>query len=334
MEQANENFQNARVLITGGGGFIGASLAHSLLAKGAQVDLLDRWGESENSSAHSLGITINKALRLIEGDVLTESCFEELNTNYDYIVHAAAILGIKKVCVEPVSTLRVNILGTENCLQFALKNSSLKRVMVFSTSEIYGPEANSLSETDSAVVPASGNRWCYATSKLAGEWLARAYGHEHKLPTVVVRPFNVYGPHRKGTNAVTSILNGLMTDRPVMVSGSGEQVRAWCYIQDFVDGLEACLTEPGAVNEIFNIGNPRETSTIKELAALAGEVTGSASPVIVTGSDEPDVLFRIPNISKAQRILNYRPKVTLRQGLLETAEWMNLVNATGARKAA
>lgn len=321
----SERLRNRRVLIVGGGGFIGAWLAHELLGHGARVDLLDDW-QRQGTSADSLGILNNPDVRTIHGDILSPECFQSLEPSYNYIVHAAAILGIRRVCIEPTKTMQVNVLGTERCLEFARRNNCLDRFMTFSTSEVYGPDSAMMSEKDHATVPSVGNRWCYAASKLAAEWFTKAFALDYDLPTVIIRPFNVYGPHRKGTNAVTQILSGALTDRPIMISGSGTQVRAWCYITDFIDGLITALTKDLALGEVFNLGNPHEIFSVLDLGKMAISVTNSASTLVITGSTEPDVVMRAPDIGKAQRVLGYRPQVSLHEGLKATAKWLDEAN--------
>lgn len=310
----------SRILIVGGNGFIGASLAEALLSLDNKVDILDI-ARSLSGAAVTLGLGGREGLRYFQGDVRDRTAFSQLPGNYDYVVHAAAILGIKKVCVEPIQTLAVNIDGTAHCLNYCLTLPALKRVLVFSTSEVYGPVAKESRESDDLIIAAEGMRWCYAASKIAGEQLTRAYAQQHNLPTVIVRPFNVYGPHRTGTNAVTTILLDLLMDRPVILSGSGKQSRAWCYIGDFVDGLIRCLGQPQATNQTFNLGNPHQIYSILDLALITRRLVGTTTPIVVSGSVEPDVQERSPNIQKAESLLGYNPKVSLERGLEATLRW-------------
>jgi nucleoside-diphosphate-sugar epimerase len=314
----NTMLTNKSILITGGNGFVAGHLADVLARAGNFVDLFDI-APNLSGTARSLNLHRNENIRYISGDVLEPNCFSALEKHYDYVVHAAAILGIKRVCEESILTLDVNIMGTRNCLNYCSGLRGLKRVLMFSTSEVYGPSALAANEDQDLVVAEHGMRWCYAVSKLATEQLTKAYHMEFGVPYVIVRPFNVYGPYREGSNAVSSFVKNAQKRQPIVLSDCGEQKRAWCYIDDFVDGLIRCLAMQEACNQTFNIGNSSELYSIRELAELVCQIVGVTDGEIrSSGSVEPDVKERSPNIEKAKRLLGFNPSVSLEQGLRAT----------------
>ena len=164
-------------------------------------------------------------------------------------------------------------------------------------------------------------RWTYAVSKLAGEHLCHAYHRERGLPTVTVRPFNVYGPGQVGEGAIHVFITRALRGLPLEVHGDGDQIRSWCYIDDIVEALTLCLERPEAVGQCFNVGNPKGTVTVYGLALAIVRVCGSRSPIVFVPRTYVDVELRIPNIDKARRVLGYEPGVHLEEGLRRTAAW-------------
>ncbi|MFG2348670.1 NAD-dependent epimerase/dehydratase family protein [Streptomyces phaeochromogenes] len=302
------------MLVTGGFGFIGAWLTHQLLGRGNTITLLDN-GDYEGSTAAALGLADHVDVTLRRGDIRAAETFETLGDAYDYIVHAAGFLGIHKVVEHPLATLDINYLGTQRCLDFAAAQPDLKRIIVFSTSEVYGRHAVDVSETSPAVVDVDSLRWGYAASKLASEFLAMAYFVERQLPTVIVRPFNVYGPFRRGSNAVTSLVERALLGEPLQISGNGQQRRSWCYVTDLTAGLERALLSNQGVGERFNLGNDQADMGLLELAQLIVTATESSSSIRITGSADPDVQERKPAIGKACRLLDYEPVVDVAEGV-------------------
>lgn len=306
--------EQKKVLITGGNGFIGAHLGSKLLDSGHIVHLLDLHKEI-SGTALSLNLQTKPGCTYFQGDVSSPLTFSSLDHDYTHIVHAAAILGIKKVCDEGLLTLRVNITGTENCLCFSSRQAQLERFLSFSTSEIYGRLSVDSRETDDAAIPSEGHRWCYAASKLAAEQLTKAYGREFDIPFTIVRPFNVYGSGRLGDNAFSTLVKSAYAGETIVLSGNGSQSRAWCHISDIVDGLMSCLFSSESEGEIFNLGNPDECMSMLQLANLICSIMNRDVPIHLSGSVEPDVETRSPNITKARTMLGFNPKVSLREGI-------------------
>ena len=192
----------------------------------------------------------------------------------------------------------------------------------FSTSEVFGKYAYKVAEGDATSLGAVGEaRWTYAVSKLATEHLALSYHKQYELPTVSIRPFNIFGPRQVGEGAVHHFISRAIRNEPLTIHGEGSQIRSWCYVDDIVDGVLETLVNENSLGHAFNIGNPRSTLTIYHLAKLIVQLAGSKSEVLFTPMDRTDVELRIPNIDKAKALLGYEPKVNLEEGLLRTIDW-------------
>ena len=309
------------ILITGGFGFLGAHFASILLEQGFRVTLFDN-ADWSLSTACAMQLESKPGLKHVCGSVLSEADLKSLGTDFSYIAHAAGILGIKRVTEIPLQTMDVNILGTRNVLELASKQKELKRFLFFSTSEIYGQFASEPLENSTSKIPTQGARWCYATSKLAGEYFVRGFALEQNMPFVIVRPFNIYGPYRQGSNAMTELVRSAVRGEPITISGNGQQTRSWCHINDFVKGLLACLIEKEANREAFNIGNDKTYISILDLANLICEIVSSTSQISVSGSTEADVEKRLANINKARQLLKYDPQIDLDTGIRDVVAWL------------
>lgn len=309
--------KNKTIFITGGAGFIGSSLIGRLIEQNRIIvyDNLSRNSLKDKPYAGHPGLT------LVEGDVLDFTTLSQAMVGADIIVHCAAIAGIDTVIKSPVTTMRVNMVGSANVLEAAARLSHCDRVVCFSTSEVFGQHAFCSSETDNCITGKVGEaRWTYAVSKLAEEHLAIAYAHENSLPTSVVRPFNIYGPGQVGEGALRIFIQRAIKNDPIEIHGDGTQIRAWCYIDDMVDGLLLAMSHPKAVGESFNIGNQRAVTTIYGLANTVIRVLGSQSPIIFTYKNYVDVELRIPSVSKAKKLLEFEAKVDLEEGIQRTAD--------------
>lgn len=307
-----------RIFITGGAGFIGSTLCGKLVDANeiTVYDNLTRDSLKDKPFRH------HPNLRLVSGDVLdpealTRACVE---ANPTHFVHCAAIAGIDTVIKSPVSTLRVNMLGTANALVAAHALKGLQRVVCFSTSEVFGQQAFQSAEDTQAVIGSIGvARWTYAVSKLSGEHLAIAYHDEFDLPTVVLRPFNVYGPGQIGEGALSTFIKRALKNESIEIHGDGTQIRAWCFVEDMVRAVLIALEDPKAVGETFNIGNKRAVTTIYGLANTVIRVLNSSSDVEFVRRDYADIELRVPNVQKAEALLGYVAKVDLETGIARTA---------------
>jgi UDP-glucose 4-epimerase len=217
--------------------------------------------------------------------------------------------------------MRVNLVGTINTLDAASKVPGLERLVDFSTSEVFGSYAFRAEETQITSVGAVGEaRWIYAVSKLAGEHLVHAYHREFNMPTVTLRPFNVYGPGQVGEGAIHRFVVNALHDRDIEIHGDGTQIRAWCYVDDMVEGILLAMEHPNAVGHSFNIGNARAVVTIYGLANTIVRVLGSKSQIRFIRKDYADVELRVPNVDKARDLIGFEAQVDLEEGLRRTGE--------------
>lgn len=310
--------ENKKIFITGGAGFIGSTLIGRLLDKNYIVvyDNLSRNSLKEKSYKDHPNLT------LIQGDILDYKYLSESLQDSDIIVHCAAIAGIDTVIKSPVTTMRVNMIGSANVLEAASHLKSCQRVVCFSTSEVFGQQAFRSSETDNTVMGKVGEaRWTYAVSKLSEEHLAIAYYQEKWLPVTVVRPFNIYGPGQVGEGALKTFIVRAIRNEPIEIHGDGTQIRAWCYVDDMVDGVLLAMEHPKAVGESFNIGNQKAVTTIYGLANTVARVLNSQSPITFSRKDYADVELRIPSVGKALKLLGFEAKIDMDEGIRRTAEF-------------
>ena len=214
------------------------------------------------------------------------------------------------------------MMGTANVLQAAREIEDLQRLIDFSTSEVFGQSAFRAEENHITHIGAVGEaRWTYAVSKLAGEHLTKAYNEEFGMPTVTLRPFNIYGPGQVGEGALKIFIQRALKNEEIQIHGDGNQIRAWCYIDDFIDGLLLAMTHPDAIGESFNIGNARAVLTIYGLAQTVLRVLDSSSPIRFTQKDYADVELRVPSVAKAKKLIGFEAKVDLEEGVQRTAEF-------------
>ncbi|MFZ1948191.1 MAG: NAD-dependent epimerase/dehydratase family protein [bacterium] len=305
------------ILLTGGAGFIGTQIVRRLA--GANRILI--YDSLHRNAFQFTDLASYPSVRLIKGDVLDREGLAAAARGCDVLVHLAAIAGVDTVMDMPTHTMKVNLLGTLNALDAAVA-AGVKRFVDFSTSEVFGSHVYMAEEHNATALGVVGeSRWTYAVSKLAAEHLVSSYHKEHGLETVTIRPFNVYGPQQVGVGAIHTFVVEALQGRDLEVHGDGNQIRSWCYVDDMVDGALLCLERDQAVGHVFNIGNPRATVTVANLALLVRRLCGSSSKVVYTYKDYVDVELRIPSIKKAQTILGYWPKVDLEDGLARTIEW-------------
>lgn len=315
--------ENGRLFVTGGAGFIGSKVIerHAALNDVAVFDTMGR----DALQHRAISDADRDRITIYRGDVLDADALRDAIADFrpTHIVHCAAIAGIDTVIKSPTNTLRVNILGTANLLNAVTESQiPLERIVLFSTSEVFGQHAFQSTETSHAMIgPVGEARWTYAVSKLADEHFGMAYHGEFGVPVTVVRPFNVYGPGQIGEGALSTFIQRALRGEPLLIHGDGTQIRAWCYIEDMVEGVVRCLTRPEAVGESFNIGNSRAVTTIYGLAEAVVRILGSTSAIEFSGRDMPDVELRIPDVTKARELLDFRAQVDLEQGIPLTAEY-------------
>lgn len=307
-----------RILLTGGGGFIGSALARRLAGEN-RVRVFDN---GYRRSLDASGLSEQPSVELIQGDVLDGAAVRAAVDGCDLVVHLASIAGVDTVRRMPVKTMRVSLVGTMNVLDACVAAGGVKRFIDFSTSEVFGTFAYKVGEGDVTTLGAVGEaRWTYAVSKLATEHLTYQYLVEHGLPTLSIRPFNIYGPGQIGEGAIHRFCVRALKGEALEIHNDGAQIRAWCYVDDMVDAVASALELPEAVGHAFNIGNPRSVSTTYELAKTVVRLSGGKSDIRFKDWPFKDIDLRVPDISKARRILGFDPKVELEEGLARTLAW-------------
>lgn len=306
-----------RILVTGGAGFIGSTLVGRLVGDN-EITVYD---DFRRDALRDKPFAEHPRLRTIRADILDFRRLEQAAAGAQIVVHGAAIAGIDTVIKKPTETMRVNMIGTANALEAARKQPTLERFVDFSTSEVFGQSAFRAEENHDAKIGAVGEaRWTYAVSKLAGEHLTRAYYSEWGMPTTTVRPFNIYGPAQVGEGAIKTFVARALRDQDLIIHGDGNQIRAWCYIDDLIDGLLLAMAHPAAIGESFNIGNARAVITVYGLAQTIVRVLESQSAIRFENKEYADVELRVPSVNKARDVLGFEAKVDLEDGLRRTGE--------------
>jgi UDP-glucose 4-epimerase len=310
--------KNKKIFITGGAGFIGSTLIGCLIDNN-KITVYDNF---RRDALHGKSYVNHPNLTVIRGDILDFKLLQRSMEGAQIVVHCAAIAGIDTVIKKPTETMRINMIGTANVLEAARELEDLQRLIDFSTSEVFGQSAFRAEENHITHIGAVGEaRWTYAVSKLAGEHLTKAYNEEFGMPTVTLRPFNIYGPGQVGEGALRIFIQRALKNEEIQIHGDGNQIRAWCYIDDFIDGLLLAMTHPNAIGESFNIGNARAVLTIYGLAQTVVRVLGSSSPIRFTRKDYADVELRVPSVAKAKKLMGFEAKVDLEEGVQRTAEF-------------
>ena len=305
-----------KALITGGAGFIGSHLAEQLLQRGHDVGVIDNLstGSIENISHLKIAPRFSYVIDTIDNEPLLAEWIDRS----DVVFHLAAAVGVKLIVERPVHTIETNVHGTEVVLKHA--NKKKKLVVLASTSEVYGKSTDvPFRENAEHVLGAtSKHRWAYACSKLLDEFLALAYWKERKLPVVIVRLFNTVGPRQTGQYGMVlpTFVRQALGGQPITVFGDGRQTRSFTYVGDVVDALIALASDAGAVGEVFNIGNTTEV-TIRHLAERVKTLTSSESLIQYVPYDQAyeagfeDMPRRVPDISKVNALIGFRPKLEL-----------------------
>jgi len=305
-----------RALITGGAGFIGSHLAEALLNKGWTVDVIDDL--STGNMDNIFHLKVFPTFSYILDTVMNRSVMLEMVDRADVVFHLAAAVGVRLVVEKPVYTIETNIKSTEMVLEICVHK--LKPVLLASTSEVYGKlDRPSFSEENDLVLgPTSRARWCYAASKIIDEFLAKAYFKEKQLPTVIVRVFNTIGPRQTGQYGmvVPRFVKQALLGEPITIYGDGTQRRSFTWVEDVVHAMIALIEHPKAYGEVFNIGHSKEIS-ILDLAGLVKRMTESDSEVLFVPYERAyevgfeDMSRRLPDISKIQGLINYKPSLDL-----------------------
>lgn len=312
-------------LITGGAGFIGSHLTESLLVRGDRVTVLDNF----STGAMSNLAEVRDQVRLVQGSVLDPLLVDELTEDADVVVHLAAAVGVRLIVEKPLRSFITNIKGTENVLEAAHRYR--RKVLIASTSEVYGKsQGAAFREDDDRLIGSNQvSRWGYSTSKSVDEVLAFAYHRERGLPVVIVRLFNTTGPRQTGAYGMVlpRFAQQAVENRSVTVYGDGQQSRCFCHVHDVVRALVDLLDHPLAEGDVFNVGSTEEV-TMLELAGRVIAAAGSESAVELVPYDVAyergfeDMRRRVPDISKIERAIGWRPERELDQIIKEVLEEM------------
>jgi len=311
-----------RVLITGGAGFIGSHLADAYLQRGDEVLIIDDLSTGTIENIRHL--KNNPRFQYTIDSVHNQPVTAELVDQCDVVVHLAAAVGVKLIVESPVRTIETNVKGTEVVL--ALANKKQKRVLVASTSEVYGLSTDVPFKEDGNLVmgATTKGRWSYACSKAIDEFLALAYWREKRLPTTIVRLFNTVGPRQTGRYGmvIPTFVKQALAGRPITVYGNGKQTRCFGYVGDVVGALIKLMDHADSVGQVYNIGSTEEISIVK-LAEKVKELTNSASEIVFVPYDEAyeegfeDMPRRVPDTSKIRQLVGFQPTMKL-DGILQS----------------
>jgi len=311
-----------RVLITGGAGFIGSHLADAYLQRGDEVLVIDDLSTGTIDNIQHL--KSNPKFHYTIDSVHNQPVTAELVDQCDVVFHLAAAVGVKLIVESPVRTIETNVRGTEVVL--ALANKKQKRVLIASTSEVYGLSADVPFKEDGNLVmgATTKGRWSYACSKAIDEFLALAYWREKKLPTTIVRLFNTVGPRQTGRYGmvIPTFVKQALAGRPITVYGDGKQTRCFGYVGDVVGALIKLMDTTESVGQVFNIGSTEEIS-ILQLAEKVKELTQSTSEIVFVPYDDAyeegfeDMPRRVPDTTKINQLVGFKPEMTLNR-ILET----------------
>lgn len=327
-----KNKSEMKILITGGAGFLGSHLADHLLGQGHHVIVIDDL--STGSIENIIHLKGRPRFEYAVESIMNVPFTAELMDRCDLVFHLAAAVGVRLIVESPVRTIETNIRGTEIVLQLADKKK--KKVVVFSTSEVYG-KSNKVpfSEEDDLVLgPTTKGRWSYACSKAIDEFLALAYWKEKRLPVIVVRLFNTVGPRQTGRYGMVlpTFVRQALQSEPLTVFGDGTQSRCFCHVSDVVRALDLLAQKESAVGQVYNIGSDEEIS-ILQLAEQVRKVLASDSKIVLVPYEEAygagfeDMPRRIPDLAKVGREIGFRPSVRLDEIIKSVAEHQRLESA-------
>lgn len=311
-----------KALVTGGAGFIGSYLVEALVARGDEVYIIDdlSTGRAENLQR----LLDHNRVHVHWHSILGDRVLQELVDEVEIVYHLAAAVGVRLILDKPVETIETNILGTSKVLQCAAKGR--KKVVLASSSEVYGKndQVPLREEDDGLLGPTSKSRWSYACSKAIDEFLALAYWREHEVPVVIVRYFNTIGLRQTGRYGmvVPRFVQQALKGEPITVYGDGRQSRSFTDVADTVAATIELSLHPGAVGQVFNIGNGAET-TINDLATQVKELTRSRSEIVHVPYAQAyeegfeDLRRRVPDITKLRRMIGFAPQFTLEDSLTQ-----------------
>lgn len=316
-----------KALVTGGSGFIGSHLCEELLRRGFFVNAMDNLSTGAAINVKHL-LKDRKNFRFYKGSIMDGTLLERLIKKCDIVYHLAAAVGVKYILNNPIQSILTNVEGTENVLSLA--NRYHKKVLIASTSEIYGKQSSKgISEEDNRILgPTSVPRWSYADAKAVDEFLAFAYALEKKLKFIILRFFNVVGPRQVGNYGmvIPRFIQEALSGKPITVYGDGSQIRTFTFVKDAVRAVVDLSLCDQAYGKAFNIGGP-EAVSIKQLAYRIKKKTNSKSKIVYLpyqkfyGDHFEDVKFRVPDLTRIRKAIGYRPHYRLDWTIEETIKY-------------
>ena len=300
-----------KVLITGGSGLIGSALANYLVNKGVEVNILDKRKE----------LQIDR-INMLQGSILNKEDVKRAMKGCDYVYHLAAIVGVDLADSRSLECLDVNLIGTRNVLECAVEEK-VKKVLFSSSSEVYGePDQVPINE-ESILKPKSAYGW----SKAVSEEYCKAFKKNSGLSYTIIRYCNIYGLNQALKFVLPLFIDNALSNKPLEIYGSGRQIRSFCYVDDAVIGTELAMMNPNTDGEILNIGNPDEPITMIDLSKKVIQMVANNNgktvfvPIEQRRLPEREIYNRIPDITKAKKILGFYPKVNLVEGLRKIIEY-------------
>ena len=312
------------IAITGAGGFIGSHLVDAVLARGEEVLALDL---APKAPPNLTPARDHAKFRYLRCDVTSEgSVRKALSPHPDVVFHAAAGVGVASYVRNPMEIAETNFLGTRNVLRTCIEPRV--RFVYFSSSEVFGrnPKVPWKEESDRVLGDPTLHRWTYSTSKGLSEHLVNAARQEYGVPTTIVRPFNIYGPRQRPDFVIPITVHRVLNGKSPIVYGDGNQTRCFTYVADLIEALLLCLDRDTAVGETFNLGNPLEwtmNDAVQKVLEICG---GGPAPVHIEhraafGAGFDEIPRRVPEVSKAARLLGWKARTALEDGVRLTAEW-------------
>lgn len=308
-----------RILVTGGAGFIGSNLVDRLLSRGHDVAVIDEFNDFYDPQIKRANLAaVADRIVLHEADIRDTAAVSRIvgEGNFDSIIHLAARAGVRPSILQPKLYIETNIIGTFNLLE-AARAAGVKRFINASSSSVYGVlksapfhEELCLNQTISP----------YAATKLAGEQLCSNYSHLYGMRTISLRFFTVYGPRQRPDLAIHKFTKFIHEGRPIDQYGDGSTRRDYTYVDDIVQGVEACLAYEGPLCDVFNLGE-NQTTTLSELIAAIETAVGKKALIHRMPEQPGDVPLTYADITKAQRLLNYHPTTKIGEGIPKFVEW-------------
>jgi len=313
--------KSKNVLITGGAGFIGTHLFETLIKSDNHIVIIDNFnecyysGKEENLTNVTQNYAILKDYNIIKGDLLNNSIYSKINCDIDIIFHLAAHAGVRYSIQNAEEVTRNNIVGLINILEYAI-NNNVKKVVYASSSSVYGNPIYTPVDEEHPKNPISP----YGVSKLCGEIYADYYFREYSLPITSLRFYTVYGPRGRPDMAIGKFFNLIFQDKEITIYGDGEQLRDFTFVSDIVNGLILSGEKKNSSGEAFNLGcaNP---ITVNQLVDMMFKIAVKTKKVKYIEKQKGDVEITHADIKKAKKILNYQPRINIKEGLSKTYEW-------------